>query len=321
MEIDKIKIAQELGEIDLFICSSGFETRSTNLALSLDDKKVKNPILFHLDETYNLSSKNSAVIKEKFKILDVVVYPKNNPLGTFDIFYFTLKDIKDKISKSKISVIIDVSTFTREVLLILIKVISLEIFSAFETKIVYTPNESYSNDDGGTLWLTKGVREIRSILGFSGLHSPSKKLLLIILNGFEEERTEQIIESFEPNKLIIGKPSKKGSINPELNLIACTKFEEVKLKYNNISFDEFEFSCADIKITEDILNQLIDKNEEYNIVISPLNNKISTISVALVGLKREEIQICYASANQYNIDANGKASDYFLVFNLNELLK
>lgn len=320
MEIDKIKIVQELGEIDLFICSSGFEIRSTNLALSLDNEKVKIPILFHLDETYNLSLKNLLLIKEKFETLDVVVYPKNNPLGTFDIFYFTLKDIKDKISKPKINVVIDVSTFTREVLLILIKVISLEIFSVFDTKIVYTPNESYCND-GNTLWLTKGVREIRSILGFSGLHSPSKKLLLIILNGFEEERTEQIIQSFEPNKLIIGKPSEIGSVNPELNLIACTKFEELKIKNNNIIFQEFEFSCTDIKVTEDVLNRIIEKNDEFNIVISPLNNKISTISVALVGLKREDVQICYASANQYNIDANAKSSDYFLVFNLNELLK
>lgn len=319
MEIDKIKITKEIGEIDLFICSSGFESRSTNLALSLDNDNVQLSVLFHLDETYNLSLKNAEVIKEKFKKIDIVKYPKNAPLATFDIFYFKLKSIKEKFSKPSIKVVIDISTFSREVLLILIKVISLDIFSVFEIKIVYTPNENYSNEDGKSLWLTKGVREIRSVLGYSGLHLPSKKLLLIILNGFEEERTEQIIECFEPKKLIIGKPSKKDSINPELNKIACEKFEDIKLKYNNILFEEFDFSCTDVKITEDILIQLVDKNEDYNIVISPLNNKISTVSVALVALKREFVQICYASANQYNIDANGTSSNYFLVFNLKEL--
>ena len=202
----------------------------------------------------------------------------------------------------------------------MIKVISLDVFSNFYTKIVYTPNESYSNESEST-WLTKGVREIRSIIGFSGLHSPSKKLLLIILNGFEEERTEQIINSFEPNKLIIGKPSEEDSINQNLNILACKKFEYIKSKYSSINFEDFEFSCKDVKLTEEILNKIIDNNDnEYNIIISPLNNKISTISVALVGLKRENIQICYASANQYNIDLNTKSSDYFLIFNLNELL-
>ena len=57
-----------------------------------------------------------------------------------------------------------------------------------------------------------------------------------------------------------------------------------------------------------------------NIAISPLNNKISTIGVAISGLKNEEIQICYASANQYNINAFSKSSDYFLTYNLSELI-
>lgn len=322
MQIDKKNIVKELGKIDLYICSSGFENRSTNLSLSLNPDNINNSILFHLNETYNISLKNSLIIKEKIKSLEIVEYPKNNPLGTFDVFFFTLKKFKEKISKEEVNVVIDITTFTREILLILIKVISLDIFSSFNTKIVYTPNESYSID-GSFFWLTKGVREIRSIIGFSGLHSPSKKLLLIILNGFEDERTEQIIQCFEPNKLIIGKPSKDDSINQELNIISCKKFDHIESKFNNIiPLEKFEFSCTNIKTTEDILNSIIDINkDEYNIIISPLNNKISTVSVALVGLKREEIQICYASANQYNIDANGIPSNYFLVFDLNSLLK
>lgn len=71
--------------------------------------------------------------------------------------------------------------------------------------------------------MTKSIRKIRSVIGYSGLHSPSKKVLLVILNGFEEERTEHIIDCFEPEKILFGRPHKEGSINSVLNEISCSK--------------------------------------------------------------------------------------------------
>ena len=106
-----------------------------------------------------------------------------------------------------------------------------------------------------------------------------------------------------------------------MNDIACTKFEEVKSKYQNLIVQEFEFSCTDIGITTSVLNKIIAENEDYNIVISPLNNKISTIAAAIVGLKNEDVQICYASANQYNIDSQVTSSNYFLRYDLNSFLE
>lgn len=319
MRIEEKDIIGSLGTIDLFICSSGFEERSTKLALSLDSDMIANSMIFHLDDTYNVSFLNLNKIQQKIQNLKIVEYPKNNSLKTFDLFYAVFKEFNEEIGNKKIKVVIDISTFTREILLILMKVITIERFSNFEKIIVYTPNESYSNDETN-FWMTKGIREIRSIIGYSGLHSPSKKLLLLILNGFEEERTENIIECFEPAKLVIGKPDIAGSINLNLNAIACSKFEEVKLKHQNLIVQEFDFSCTDIQITILALNKIIEENEDYNIVISPLNNKISTIATAIVGLKNDDIQICYASANQYNIDSKAIASNYFLMYNLNVFL-
>jgi hypothetical protein len=320
MKIEEKEIIDNIGQIGLFICSSGFEERSTKLALTLDSRNISHSIIIHLNDTYRASISNLDIIKQKIENSEVVEYPKNNSLETFDIFYSALKKFNEEKEDQQIKVVIDVSTFTREILLILIKVITIERFSNFDKCIVYTPNESYSNDESN-FWMTKGIREIRSIIGFSGLHSPSKKLLLLILNGFEEERTENIIECFEPAKLIIGKPDKMGSINSNLNKIACSKFENVKLKYQNLIAQEFEFSCTDIEVTITALNKIIAENEDYNIVISPLNNKISTIGAAIVALKNDDIQICYASANQYNIDSKGITSNYFLVYNLNPLLE
>ena len=148
-----------------------------------------------------------------------------------------------------------------------------------------------------------------------------KGLLLIVLSGFEEERAEQIIESFEPNQLILGKPSVHNSINNELNKISEKKFGYLKNKYQSLLIDEFEFSCTDIVTTRTLIEQLINKHQfNSNIVIAPLNNKISTLGVTFACLKNDNIQICYASANQYNINSYSEASDYFIVFNFNQVL-
>ncbi|UOE49157.1 hypothetical protein MTO98_32705 [Mucilaginibacter sp. SMC90] len=322
MKVEKELIATTLGNIDLFLCSSGFEGRSAFLGTMLNASSIKKSIIFHIEDTYKVSEDNLASVKANLPELITVIYPKNAPLAVYDRFYHLFKELNElKDGDTKIKVVIDITTFTREVLLILLKLLSFELFiKAFDVNFVYTPAESYSNNDED-LWLTKGVREIRSVLGYAGLHSPSKDLLLILLSGFEEERAEEIINSFEPHQLILGRASRQDSINSDLSGIANKKYAELRLHNESILLDEFEFSCTNIIETKNQIDLLLAMHgDKYNVVISPLNNKISTLGVAIAGLKNESIQVCYASANQYNINAYSKASDYFLVYNFEELI-
>lgn len=304
-----------IGEIDLFICSSGFESRSTIISSSINTSLIKDSIIFHIIETYETSVNNLGKIRNNLGLSDdsIKLYPKNSSLKTFDILYSSIKEKISLSGKQNLTILIDITTFTREVLLILLKALSL--FKNIRIKTAYVPNEKYSIEEK-EIWMTKGIRDIRSILGFSGLHTPNKKLLLIILNGFEEERTENIIDSFEPAGIILGKPEKADSINDNLNRISCDKFQYIKNKYDDLINEEFEFSCINIIKTKKVLEDLIKKYNEYNIIISPLNNKISTLAVGVVGINNEEVQVCYASANQYNIDAKAKSSDYLLSFDI-----
>ena len=323
MNVKTHKIPKHLGVIDLFVFSSGFEKRATKLGEALDLDLVKKSYAFHLDETYNISDEHIQTVSKNLTNTERLTYPKNQPLETFDIFNQILKDFVDtNYKRKKIVIVIDVTAFTREIMLILIRVLSTDYFKQ-KTKItlIHTPAESYS-EEHENLWLTKGVREIRSVGGYSGLHSPSKKLLLILLNGFEEERANTIIESFEPFKLIVGKPSENDSITSGLNKISNEKFQTLVTKHNNILLQKFEFSCQDIQITKNAMSELCQKYcNEYNIVDAPLNNKVSTIAVGLFVLENEEVQICYASANQYNIDSPHEACDYFICHKLYDYLE
>jgi hypothetical protein len=315
MQVNDNEITGFLGDIDIFICSSGFEMRSKSLALKLNSKKIKKSLIFAVEDNYSISDMNSAEIMSNINQTEKITFQKNNPIEIFDIFYHILEKYE---AKEISNVVIDVTTFTKENLLILIRAISLNKFiNKFNVNLVYRPAESYIDD-----WLTKGVRQIRAVFGYSGLNYPSKKTLLIVLNGFENERTEEIIDSFEPSKIILGKPSKINSINDNLNVISDEKFSRILKSYKSKITEQFEFSCIDILKTKEIIEEIVLNNEkDYNIIIAPLNNKISTLSVGLLALENDDIQICYASANQYNIKNYSKESNYFLVNNLNYLLK
>lgn len=322
MKVEKDFISTYLGEIEIFICSSGFEGRSAYLGLNLNKRHIRKAIIFHIEDTYKLSEDNLSLIKGHLPQLETVTYPKNSPLVIYDKFYRLFEEFKRTAKdENKPNIVIDITTFTREVLLILLKLLSSPDFIAsFDVELAYTPAESYA-DNVSDLWLTKGIREIRSVLGYAGMHSPSKELLLILLSGFEEERANEIIESFEPNKLILGKASDRDSINSKLSDIANAKYKHLADNNLSILLDQFEFSCTDVKETQRQINLMIEKyGHQFNVIISPLNNKISTLAAAVCGLKNENIQICYASANQYNINEYSDGSDYFLVFNLTELI-
>lgn len=318
MKTNNSQLKTIIPNIDLFICSSGFESRSTSISLALDATGIKTAIIFHIDENYIVSYDNLKKIEKHIPHLKTVEHPKNNPIETYDLILNEINEFfEHSVADTRLTLAIDVTTFTREVLLILFKVLNQKQYiEKTDIQLLYTPAESYPCG-----WLTKGVRYIRSVFGYSGMISPSKKLMLVILNGFETERTEEIINSFEPNGILLGRPSKEDSINSDLSNEGQEKFSQIKNKYSSNIIEEFEFSCLEIDKTMIIIEKLIHKYEdEYNIVLSPLNNKISTIAVAMLALKNDNLQVCYASANQYNINEYSKPSDFFLVFKMNDLL-
>ncbi|MYY43523.1 hypothetical protein [Elizabethkingia anophelis] len=320
MKVNVSELNTIVSKIDLFICSSGFEERSKAFALKIDPNQIKTAIIFHIDENYIVSYENLKELVEILPQMKVVTHPKNNPIETYDIILHTLDGIykEKRIDDIKLNIIIDVTTFTREVLLILFKAFNQKCYLNYSNiNLIYAPAENYPCE-----WLTRGVRYIRSIFGYSGMILPSKKLMLVILNGFENERTDEIIKSFEPNAILLGKPSYEDSINSTLSDRGNIKFDEIKKRYQSNIIEEFEFSCVEVDKNIEIIEHLINKyHENYNIILSPLNNKISTIAVAIIALKNEDIQVCYASANQYNINEYSIPSNYFLMFNMNKFIQ
>jgi len=299
------EIEKSIQGFDLFICSSSFENRCLEIASKVNSKQFKKVIVCHFRDNCVEAENNLLKIKELFDNPIVIELFKNKPLSNYDKLF-------DEIIDSEcMNVLLDISTFTREIFLIILKLFRQPAFANKKLTLCYNPSGKFTD------WLTKGVDKIRSVLGFSGDFSPIKKLMLIVLVGFEAERSQILIDSFEPNLLFIGKASQKESTNEKLAQNNDVHFQ--KLLKTNSNAEKFKFSCIDLSHTIEEISRIIENyRKEYNIVISPMSNKLSTLAVASVVFKYPEVQICYASPNLYNTEYS-TSSNYIYMIDADDL--
>lgn len=177
-----IDIEKNIINDSLFICSSSFEKRCLIIPNEISKNKSIEAVICYFPNNYVETEKNTENLKNLFLgRYSTIELSFETPLDNYDKLF-------DKLTiNKKEHIYVDVSTFTRETLLIIIKILSLPMFEATNIHLCYCPSSRYSSYEEGTSlpWLSKGVRIIRSVVGYSGDMSPIKDLLLIILVGFE----------------------------------------------------------------------------------------------------------------------------------------
>jgi hypothetical protein len=220
------------------------------------------------------------------------------------------------------SFLVDITTFTHESLLILFKLLSSPSRQNRRITYIYTSARDYSTSEAGDQkWLSKGIVEIRSVLGFVGEVMPARKNHLIVLVGYEHERASRLIESFEPNRLSLGH-GRAGSVTSPSHYEANRYFHRLVLnaaaRYANVT--SFEFSCNDPYEARDAILAQATSTPDSNHIVAPMNTKISTLGCALATVRDPTIQLCYAQPSQYNYESYSASGESCYLFDHDELL-
>ena len=314
-KVDKQNINSILPAASAFICFASFEERCTTLTSCLDISKLVKAYVFRNCDTPmdNFNLKYFQILQRKMKrealVCEAVEISLLSPVSIADSLYRTIKDI---INKTVRNLLVDISTFTHEALLMLLKTLSIFQNSFDRIILIYNGASEYAD------WLSKGCKDIRNVIGFPGRFNPSYKDHMIVLTGFEKERATQLVELFEPDILSIGNGSEPTDKNHQKTM------EDMKTEFESwfgnlgVTWSSFDFSCSNILTTVDrIRAEIKDKHE--NIILVPLNTKLSTISAALVAFQNERIQVVYPIPEIYNLSYS-KPSTNFTVINLKTLL-
>lgn len=302
---------------DIFICSSSFEDRCRVIPESVRPSSVDKVFIF---QNINVSevSENAATLKRHFgeKAFFVNVSTKNS-IESADNIFNTLHGLAN--SPLIKSIVVDITTFTHESLLLLLNVLLSAKHLDLRITLLYSSALEYSTDqdDIRKKWLSSGIAGIRTILGYSGDVNPLNKTHLIMFVGYEASRSSKIIELVEPSIISLGYGEEGTSTNSNHEAASAyfhAVVKEMAMKHARVH--PFPFSCSDpFKVKKQIIDQS-NIDGESNVVVAPMNTKISTIGVGLAAIESPKIQLCYAPAIQYNFNYYSKVSDTFGAFEL-----
>jgi hypothetical protein len=323
--MDKFKVNDILNRLaykpDVFICCVSYETRCKTIAGYLVPGDSLTALICSNIENRILLLENENYLTSRFANNHYLIYfSLVNPITTADNINMELSKISKQI---KLNYLVDISTFTHESLLILFKL--LLIHKKNEDNISFVYNNASEYCPGKPLnekWLSNGVEEVRSVLGYSGTIMPSRNSHLIILVGYEHERASELIRVFEPEVISLGY-GKSGSETGE-------KYHETNMYYlelvkktvaTNPKVNTFEFSSNDPLDTKKAILNKVGEYPEYNTIVAPMNTKLSTIGAGLASLANEKIQICYARALQYNYQNYSSPGDDCYLIEFSELFK
>ncbi|GAB2546678.1 hypothetical protein [Spirosoma aerophilum] len=286
--------------IDVFISSSSFEDRCFEIPRHLDFEIKHTLIFFNSNEEQKIITNANLLTQLFHNNVKSVDLSSDDPIGNYIKIHKSLLSI---FSHKGLNLFVDTTTFTHETLLVLLKIICLNKTNFNKVIFGYVGAKDYSYNTviDNDKWLSKGIKEIRTILGYPGYTDPTLKNHLIILFGFESERTEKLIEYYEFNKVSLGFVSLGNAIQSNHYKI---NYERHCLLLDRFPFAEkFEFSLIDPVVTKKNILALVQNNSDYNSVVAPMNNKISTIGAGLAAIENADIQLSYAKPLLYNSKA------------------
>jgi hypothetical protein len=272
--------------IDLFICCASFETRCLSIASSLKAVKIAHKIVCFNDSSDELGAKFKANKTTLLKLFGGK--PFEAPLRLNDPIFVADSIVKQlsSIPTGQVSTcVVDITTFTHEALLILLKILAIKFNrSTCDISFVYAAANDYSVDEPimSKKWLTRGVGSVRSILGYASELNPTKATHLVILLGFEKERAKKLIDVFEPAKISLGLGRKLTSVNEGHFITSRVNFKSLAIREEEA--ETFNFSCTNPDQTKKDLNKHIAKYPEYNTIIATLNTKLSTLGAGLYSM-------------------------------------
>lgn len=308
MNLCPLQIIKEVRNVSnrkdgLFLSCISYEERTVNSFRKFDESyRAERHILFTMKE-FEGNQKLRKYGKEIEQILRIrqgefshLKVSIADPVSALESFIMLIKKLK--LRKAMKSVTIDISTFPRNSLMVLLKY--LREIEKGKVRILYTAPEVYATQIGEKM--TWGIHRVMPLPFFSGTPISGKQRLLVIFIGFESERALFLWEKHQPNRtiLFVGKPAYKES----WELMSKYRHQEIIGK-NNVTIEEV--STIDFLEAYRKLNKTyLEHRRNYNISIAPLGTKLQLLGIYLHAVEHTDVQLTYATVEGYNTENYSK---------------
>lgn len=293
-ELSKLPEAMK-GKIDLLLFSVSYERRSSVIWNSIWSQCQKQMAFYNSNHDYLKTSVED--VKKNLPSASLVPINSDNPVGTFD----KLRQVMSGFH-GPVKVGLDITCFTREALAMLLLVLrhslpeKSTLLCLYTVAAEYTASAKNKERDG---WLSRGIAEVRSVLGYRGHVSLLATTHLIILPGFEVDRAQSIVDTLQPDRLTIGQLPPSENVSPQFTDRAAKMAERLRAYYPEQHLSNLSFSAKNPFATRDALLSVLVEQE--NTIVACLNTKIATVGVCMAAQSKSCVQLVYAQPVQYNV--------------------
>lgn len=301
------------GKASCFIFSISFESRSTAVYKQVAKCFSQTVGFYNANHAYNDKALEDA--RGLSGNLKVEPINSDNPILTLDKMVDVIK--RELGSDKAVTIALDITCFTKESLAMLIRVLRFVLAPGSKITCLYLKAEHYAYEDtksGKEGWLSRGIANIRSILGYRGDVSLLAETHLIVLPGFETERAHSIVDTLQPNRLTVGTIDAAESVRPEFAIKTAQMTERLENYYPDQNIQHINFSAKDPFFTRDNILKCCVAAE--NTVVACLNNKVAAVGVCLAAAANPAIQLVYAQPLEFNRENRSVPSSEVLVFEL-----
>ena len=285
-------------ETEIFIGCASFEDRCLGALRLLSPKyRFTHSYLCVYDDFNEARQPNFRAMTEtlhRHGPLSIVEASEENPSRSIPEL---LIQVRSLASKSEARITLDVSTFTKRHLLLLLH--ALDDAGLWQSlRILYTEPKEYVAD----LYvpMSMGIKEVAPIPGFTNLDPPDKPVLLLIMLGYEGDRAMALFQTIEPNEtvLLVPRPAYRPEWEgrtEELNRQLVSLLGEDAIAYAD-SRDPLKVKTA----LDSVLGTRYP-TRDWTCLVSPLGTKPQT--VGLYSFWRENPDSCaviYAQPLKHN---------------------
>lgn len=197
-----------------------------------------------------------------------------------------LKELK-KMDYNQCNVTINSTSIKKETLLVILFALR-NVLQISKIELIYITPKKYGD------YIINGYNEPYCISFAHGLHQFGLPSLLLLLSGYERDGEFGLVRYFQPNLFLAGYAEPPSEADFKQRNIDNIK-EVVKTFANDegIKIDTFTFCGNDPeKCCNDIINYLKGNSytpNKYNILIAPMNNKLTTIGAYLAYERLAEV--------------------------------
>jgi len=209
---------------------------------------------------------------------------------------------------------LDMTGFTREALAMILFLAREMLPKDTRFTAFYHRAGSYAQDETQG-WLSQGVREVRSIMGYPGRMRLSGDTDLVLISGFEIDRAKEIIDTIQPNRILLGKLDADPKDTDDHDAALNSLTERLMGLYAASTVQRFCFNKSDSYATRDLILKAVESSTA-NIVMASLNSKPAMVGACLAALRNRAIQLVYAQPQCYNIASYSEPSGKVVFFDV-----